>query len=62
MSNEEFLGCADCGGFDVEWMYTCHKHKVSYCRGCDCPFCEEEDLYEYELEDSECMGGVMIDE
>ncbi len=35
--------CADCGGFDVEWMYSCPKHKgVYYCRGCDCPFCEED--------------------
>jgi hypothetical protein len=45
--------CADCGGFDIEWMYRCHTHKgVEYCRGCSCPYCDEEsadDDYEYEL-------------
>ena len=35
--------CADCGGFDVEWMYKCHKHGTTYCRGCSCPICDEED-------------------
>lgn len=35
--------CADCGGFDIEWMYRCPTHKgVEYCRGCDCPFCAEQ--------------------
>lgn len=36
--------CADCGGFDIEWMYLCHKHKVEHCRGCSCPYCDEEAL------------------
>lgn len=35
--------CADCGGFDIEWMYQCQKHRVDYCRGCACPLCAEED-------------------
>ncbi len=43
--------CADCGGFDIEWMYSCKKHNVCFCRGCDCPFCEKEDYYDYEQED-----------
>jgi hypothetical protein len=35
--------CADCGGFDVEWMYHCQKHGgVPHCRGCSCPYCDEE--------------------
>lgn len=34
--------CADCGGFDVEWMRYCSTHNVEYCRGCDCPWCSEE--------------------
>lgn len=34
--------CADCAGFDVEWMYRCHKHGADYCRGCECPGCAEE--------------------
>lgn len=30
--------CADCGGWDIEWMRSCHKHKgVQFCRGCSCP-------------------------
>ena len=41
--------CADCGGFDIEWMRTCHKHKgIQFCRGCSCPYCDEEALDEYE--------------
>lgn len=40
--------CADCGSFDVEWMYKCHKHGLQYCRGCSCPECDEEELDEYE--------------
>src|SRR5690606_23076788 len=36
--------CADCGGYDVEWMYKCHKHDVEYCRGCSCPYCDEDFL------------------
>lgn len=43
--------CADCGGFDVEWMYSCPKHKgVEYCRGCECPICAEEERDEYDPE------------
>ena len=43
--------CADCGGFDVEWMHECHKHQgVMFCRGCSCPFCEEE-AEDIEIED-----------
>jgi hypothetical protein len=35
--------CADCGGWDIEWMYACQTHKgVEYCRGCECPYCLEE--------------------
>jgi hypothetical protein len=34
--------CADCGGFDVEWMRRCAKHGVEYCRHCVCPWCDEE--------------------
>lgn len=52
--------CADCGGFDVEWMYRCPKHGLEYCRGCSCPECDEEagDSYEddgtmYDTEHSE---------
>jgi hypothetical protein len=35
--------CADCGGFDLEWMRICPKHHVEYCRSCQCPYCAEED-------------------
>ena len=44
--------CADCGGFDVEWMRTCSKHReIIFCRGCSCPLCEEEaDEESYESE------------
>jgi hypothetical protein len=35
--------CADCAGFDIEWMYMCHTHKVEFCRGCACPYCAEDD-------------------
>lgn len=34
--------CADCGGFDIEWMYHCEKHGTDRCRGCSCPWCDEE--------------------
>jgi hypothetical protein len=34
--------CADCGGFDIEWMYKCHRHGLEYCRGCSCPECYDE--------------------
>lgn len=40
--------CADCGGFDIEWMYRCAKHGVEYCRGCSCPICDEEQGWDYE--------------
>jgi hypothetical protein len=43
-SEEKRPLCCDCGGWDVEWMYQCHTHKVEYCRGCSCPYCEEDDL------------------
>lgn len=43
--------CADCGGYDFEWMYHCHKHKgVIYCRGCECPYCAEDDINEMDDE------------
>lgn len=39
--------CADCDGFDIEWMYYCEKHKgIKYCRGCECPFCAEDGMYD----------------
>ena len=35
--------CHDCGGYDIEWMHICTKHKgCEYCRGCECPYCAEE--------------------
>ena len=34
--------CADCAGFDVEWMHRCERHDVEFCRGCECPYCDEE--------------------
>jgi hypothetical protein len=52
--------CADCGGYDIEWMYRCHTHKgVEYCRGCSCPYCDEEAAeadYDCDYED-ETTGG-----
>ena len=39
--------CADCGGYDLEWMYRCEKHDTEWCRGCSCPDCDE-DNYENE--------------
>lgn len=45
MSDPVFTNCADCGGYDIEWMYRCFKHKgVEFCRGCECPFCAEDDF------------------
>lgn len=38
--------CADCGGWDIEWMYQCSKHKVEYCRGCCCPECADDEANE----------------
>ena len=43
--------CADCGGFDVEWMRYCSTHNVEYCRGCECPWCAEEALDDEEIND-----------
>lgn len=34
--------CADCAGYDIEWMYRCGKHNLEYCRGCSCPECAED--------------------
>ena len=36
--------CADCGGFDYEWMHRCQEHLCWYCRGCTCPECGRESL------------------
>lgn len=48
MSKGNLPVCADCGGFDVEWMYRCNKHGLEYCCGCSCPSCEEDRWDEYE--------------
>lgn len=40
--------CADCGGYDIEWMCRCQKHGSEYCRGCECPECVEEGWDDYE--------------
>lgn len=40
--------CADCAGFDMEWMRRCDKHKTQFCRGCSCPACEDEAWDDYE--------------
>lgn len=40
--------CADCAGFDVEWMRKCEKHRLEYCRGCACPECADEAWDEHE--------------
>lgn len=49
--------CVDCGGFDIEWMYLCHTHSVEYCRGCECPYCAEEDFDEpIDVDDNEFDG------
>lgn len=50
--------CADCGGFDIEWMYVCHKHRIEFCRGCACPFCAEED----EDDDPEYLHHSVVQE
>lgn len=42
LPSEKQFNCADCGGWDVEWMYKCHTHGVEYCRGCSCPYCAED--------------------
>lgn len=36
--------CADCAGFDLEWMKKCPKHGCETCRGCSCPCCLEEEM------------------
>lgn len=43
--------CDDCGGFDIEWMYRCSRHGTEYCRGCDCPFCEEDEYFYQQCEE-----------
>ena len=40
--------CADCAGYDYEWMKTCKKHGCETCRGCSCPWCDEESFHDYE--------------
>jgi len=36
--------CDDCAGHDLEWMKHCSIHPgTSYCRGCECPYCREEE-------------------
>lgn len=47
--------CADCGGFDLEWMYRCEKHGAEYCRGCECPACfdDEDEDYCYSPDDED---------
>lgn len=52
--------CDDCGGYDLEWMHECSRHKTEFCRGCSCPDCEEEksgndDYYDYEPNSSEFL-------
>jgi hypothetical protein len=49
--------CADCGGYDIEWMYRCEKHGCEYCRGCDCPVCLDEAEWDddYDPEEDEWL-------
>jgi len=49
------IDCADCGGYDLEWMYQCHKHLgVWFCRGCECPFCaDEDDVYDFSFQEDD---------
>lgn len=47
--------CADCGGFDIEWMYKCRRHRLEYCRGCSCPECDKE-LYDDDVSDPLGIG------
>lgn len=42
--------CADCAGYDYEWMHQCQKHKCEFCRGCECPYCAEEAMNDDEDE------------
>jgi hypothetical protein len=51
--------CADCGGFDLEWMRRCAKHGAEYCRGCSCPICEDEDFDEYEEDGPQDLEDVL---
>lgn len=41
--------CDDCGGWDIEWMKHCPSHPgVPFCRGCECPYCrDEEDVEDF---------------
>ena len=48
--------CADCGGFDFEWMYKCTKHGLEYCRGCSCPSCDED---AYDDDDGPCCNNIL---
>jgi len=44
--------CADCGGFDVEWMNSCKKHKgIKVCRACECPECLDDELDDENFDD-----------
>lgn len=40
--------CADCGGFDLELMRKCQKHRTEFCRGCECPDCNDD--FEYDAD------------
>lgn len=41
--------CADCGGYDIEWMRQCYTHKgIEFCRHCSCPYCDEEEGEDYD--------------
>ena len=59
MSDEN---CADCGGFDIEWMHKCFKHGAFYCCGCECPYCAD-DAYEEDYDPTRwCDGcGAMVE-
>lgn len=49
--------CADCAGYDYEWMYRCEKHGLEFCRGCSCPECADEMGDDFEDDDeSPCMN------
>lgn len=47
-AHNEYPMCADCAGWDIEWMRRCDKHRTEFCRGCACPFCEDEAWDDYE--------------
>lgn len=48
MGQPKDMICCDCAGFDVEWMYRCDKHGTWRCRGCDCTYCIEDEMDDYE--------------